>query len=60
MLQRLTPRRAASRAAPASFLLTLCQERPNVFTQSAAGIMPGERATVVVSHVETLKYEAGT
>lgn len=38
----------------------LDQERPNVFTQSVANIMPGERVTVTISYVETLKYEAGT
>ena len=38
----------------------LDQERPNVFTQSVANVMPGERVTVVISYVETLKYEAGT
>jgi Ca-activated chloride channel family protein len=38
----------------------LDQERPNVFTQSVANIMPGERVTVIISYVETLKYEAGT
>ena len=38
----------------------LDQERPNIFTQSVANIMPGERVTVTISYVETLKYEAGT
>jgi Ca-activated chloride channel family protein len=38
----------------------LDQERPNVFTQSVANIMPGERVTVTISYVETLKYEAGS
>jgi Ca-activated chloride channel family protein len=38
----------------------LDQERPNIFTQSVANIMPGERVTVTLSYVETLKYEAGT
>ena len=38
----------------------LDQERPNVFTQSVANVMPGESVTVVISYVETLKYEAGT
>ena len=37
----------------------LDQERPNIFTQSVANIMPGERVTVRISYVETLKYEAG-
>ena len=38
----------------------LDQERPNVFTQSVANIMPGERVTVKISYVETLKYEDGS
>ncbi|HYX42611.1 MAG TPA: VIT and VWA domain-containing protein, partial [Pyrinomonadaceae bacterium] len=38
----------------------LDQERPNIFTQSVANIMPGEQVTVVISYVETLKYEAST
>jgi Ca-activated chloride channel family protein len=38
----------------------LDQERPNIFTQSVANIMPGERVTVTISYVETLKYEDGT
>jgi Ca-activated chloride channel homolog len=38
----------------------LDQERPNIFTQSVANIMPGERVTVEISYVETLKYENGT
>jgi len=37
----------------------LDQERPNVFTQSIANILPGERVTVTISYVETLKYEDG-
>ncbi|HVF42506.1 MAG TPA: VIT domain-containing protein [Pyrinomonadaceae bacterium] len=38
----------------------LDQERPNVFTQSVANIMPGERVTVTISYVETLRYDGGT
>jgi Ca-activated chloride channel family protein len=37
----------------------LDQERPNIFTQSVANIMPGERVSVEISYVETLKYEDG-
>jgi len=37
----------------------LDQERPNIFTQSVANIPPGEKVKVVISYVETLKYEAG-
>ncbi len=38
----------------------LDQERPNIFTQAVANIMPGEKVTVTISYVETLKYENGT
>jgi Ca-activated chloride channel family protein len=38
----------------------LDQERPNIFTQSVANIMPGESVTIEISYVETLKYEDGT
>src|SRR4029077_12364151 len=37
----------------------LDQERPNIFTQSVANIMPGETVLVEISYVETLKYAAG-
>ncbi len=38
----------------------LDQERPNIFTQSVANIMPGEKITVTISYVETLTYEDGS
>ncbi|HEX8458990.1 MAG TPA: VIT domain-containing protein [Pyrinomonadaceae bacterium] len=38
----------------------LNQERPNIFTQSVANILPGARIKIVISYVETLKYESGT
>jgi Ca-activated chloride channel family protein len=38
----------------------LNQERPNIFTQSVANILPGEKVKITVSYVETLKYEAGS
>jgi Ca-activated chloride channel family protein len=38
----------------------LDQERPNIFTQSVANIMPGEKVRVTISYIETLKYEAGS
>src|SRR6266508_3577805 len=38
----------------------LHQERPNIFTQSVANILPGERIKITISYVETLKYEAGS
>ncbi len=37
----------------------LDQERPNIFTQSVANIMPGEQITVTISYVEVLTYEDG-
>ncbi|REJ77475.1 MAG: VWA domain-containing protein [Acidobacteria bacterium] len=37
----------------------LDQERPNIFTQSVANILPGEKIVVEISYVETLKYEDG-
>jgi Ca-activated chloride channel family protein len=38
----------------------LDQERPNIFTQSVANIMPGEQVQITISYVETLKYTDGT
>jgi Ca-activated chloride channel homolog len=38
----------------------LDQERPNIFTQSVANILPGETVKITISYVETLKYEAGS
>ena len=38
----------------------LNQERPNIFTQSVANIMPGEQVRITISYVETLKYEDGS
>ncbi len=37
----------------------LDQERPNIFTQSIANLMPGERVEVELHYVETLEFEAG-
>jgi Ca-activated chloride channel family protein len=37
----------------------LDQQRPNIFTQSVANILPGEKVTITISYVETLKYEDG-
>jgi Ca-activated chloride channel homolog len=48
---------AKSRGQVASLL---DQERPNIFTQTVANILPGERVTITISYVETLKYENGT
>jgi Ca-activated chloride channel family protein len=38
----------------------LDQERPNIFTQSIANILPGEQIKITISYVETLKYENGS
>lgn len=38
----------------------LDQERPNIFTQSVANILPGEQVKVTISYVELLKYDAGS
>jgi Ca-activated chloride channel family protein len=37
----------------------LDQERPNVFTQSVANLMPNARVEIEIHYVETLEYEAG-
>jgi Ca-activated chloride channel homolog len=38
----------------------LDEERPNVFTQSIANLMPGERVEVRIEYVEPLEFESGT
>lgn len=38
----------------------LDQERPNIFAQSVANIMPGEHVTITISYAETLTYEDGS
>lgn len=38
----------------------LDQERPNIFTQSVAIILPNEKIIIEISYVETLKYEDGS
>lgn len=38
----------------------LDQERPNIFTQAVANIMPGERVEITISYVEILKYQDGS
>jgi Ca-activated chloride channel family protein len=37
----------------------LDQERPNIFTQSVANIMPGEKVEITIKYVEVLGYEDG-
>lgn len=48
---------AAKTAGQAASLLD--QERPNIFTQSVANIMPGEDVTITISYVNLLKYKEG-
>ncbi|MDQ7779355.1 MAG: VIT domain-containing protein, partial [Planctomycetota bacterium] len=38
----------------------LDQERPNIFTQSVANIMPGETVEITIQYVEMLPFENGT
>lgn len=38
----------------------LDQERPNIFTQSVANILPNEKIEIEISYVETLKFEDGS
>lgn len=38
----------------------LDQERPNIFLQQVANILPGQNIRITVSYVETLKYEDGS
>lgn len=47
---------AKSRGQIASLL---DQERPNIFTQSVANILPGEQIKITISYVETLRYQDG-
>ncbi|MCC6743732.1 MAG: VWA domain-containing protein [Acidobacteria bacterium] len=49
---------AARNAGKAASLLD--QERPNIFTQSVANIMPGETIDITISYVEILAYDDGT
>jgi len=37
----------------------LDQERPNIFTQAVANILPGEQISITISYVETLSYDSG-
>jgi Ca-activated chloride channel family protein len=38
----------------------LDQERPNVFTQHVANILPGNKVKITIHYVETLRYEGGS
>ncbi|MCZ7684543.1 MAG: VIT domain-containing protein [Sandaracinaceae bacterium] len=50
-------RAARDRGALASLLE---QERPNLFRQAVANILPGERVRVVLRYTQVLPYEAGS
>jgi len=47
----------AKQTGPVAALLD--QERPNIFTQAVANIMPGEHVVVTISYLQTLEYEDG-
>lgn len=49
----------AARAAGQTASL-LDQERPNIFTQSVANMMPGQKVIVTLSYVNLLKYDDGS
>jgi Ca-activated chloride channel homolog len=38
----------------------LKQQRPNIFTQAVANILPGQKINVTISYVETLEYDEGS
>jgi Ca-activated chloride channel family protein len=48
----------AKRAGKLTSLLD--QERPNIFTQSLANVMPGAKVEIVISYVEPLQFANGT
>jgi Ca-activated chloride channel family protein len=48
---------AAKSAGQSAALLD--QERPNIFTQSVANLMPGQKVTISISYVNLLKYDDG-
>ncbi len=50
--------RDAKRQGRTAALLT--QERPNIFTQAVANILPGDDIRIQISYVQTLKYDHGT
>jgi Ca-activated chloride channel family protein len=60
-IQRREDARRAYEAARAAGKVAslLDEERPNVFTQSVANLMPGARVEVRIEYVETLPFEAG-
>lgn len=61
-IQRREDARRIYEAARAAGKLTslLDQERPNIFTQSLANLMPGAEVQVRIAYVEPLKFADGT
>ncbi|NIA14545.1 MAG: VWA domain-containing protein [Nitrospiraceae bacterium] len=58
--EREEARRIYERARDAGQAASLLdQERPNIFTQSVANILPGDAIEITISYVEYLKYEDG-
>ncbi|MBZ0268356.1 VWA domain-containing protein, partial [bacterium] len=58
--RREAARRAYEAARDAGKVAALLeQERPNIFTQSVANILPGNDVEIVLEYVETLPYEGG-
>jgi Ca-activated chloride channel family protein len=59
--RREEARRAYEAARAAGQVASLLsEERPNVFTQSVANLMPGARVEIRIEYVEPLAFEAGT
>ena len=48
------------RAREGQVAALLNQQRPNIFTQVVANILPGQQIKVTISYVETLKYDGGS
>jgi Ca-activated chloride channel homolog len=60
ILKKEEARKVYERAKSAGQTASLLdQERPNIFTQSVANILPNEKIIIEISYVETLKYENG-
>src|ERR1051326_3525607 len=60
IMRREEARAAYNNAKQVGQVATLLdQERPNIFTQAVADIMPGQEIRITISYVETLKYKDG-
>ncbi len=59
--RREEARRIYEEARESGYVASLLdQERPNIFTQSVANILPGQRIEVTISYLEVLPYEDGS